>query len=111
MENRGEEKSVQKKLKERISNQDIFGYPIQNILNINKKQNSQKTLFGGICSIILYISIIIVVSFNIKNFVDHERDAWGYEDIQPLMNATQIKDQHQTKIAIWIKRIAFDGSL
>jgi hypothetical protein len=49
-------------------------------------------LFGGICSIILYISIIIVVAFNIKNFVDHERDAWGYEDIQPLMNSTQIND-------------------
>ena len=60
-------------LKEKITDQDLYGHPIE--LNFNKKGTRHKTLVGGIFSFSVLFVYYLFVYTNLKKMVLFESDS------------------------------------
>lgn len=65
-----------------IKKLDRFGNPISSLFNVNEQAQKHRTLPGGICTILLYITVLTFAIFKLTHLFGNRRDSERRAEIQ-----------------------------
>lgn len=65
---------------------DRFGNPASSLFNVNEQAQKHRTLPGGICTILLYITVLAFAIFKLTHLFGSRRDSERRAEIQTDLN-------------------------